>query len=45
MKQKLEKALEWVGYVFIAGLSVIVLSMGFTILWQASKAIWKTLIK
>jgi hypothetical protein len=45
MKPKLIKVLEWIGYLFIAGVSVLVLSTAFTFLWQAGKAIWKTLMK
>ena len=45
MKQKLEKVLEWIGYGFIAVVSVLVLSTAFTFLWESGKAIWKILIK
>lgn len=45
MKQKLEKALEWIGYVFIAGVSIMVLTWGFTFFWQIGKSIWKVLVK
>ncbi len=45
MKQKFEKALEWIGYGFIAIVSVLVLSTAFTLLWQFSKSIYKVLSK
>ena len=45
MKQKFEKALEWIGYGFIAVVSVLVLSTAFTLLWQFSKSIYKVLSK
>lgn len=45
MKQKLEKALEYIGYVFITAVSLLVLTWGFRFLWEAGKSIWKTLSK
>lgn len=45
MKQKFEKVLEWIGYGFIAVVSVLVLSTAFTLLWQFSKSIYKVLSK
>ena len=45
MKQKFEKVLEWIGYGFIAVVSVLVLSTAFTLLWQFGKSIYKVLSK
>jgi len=45
MKQKFEKALEWIGYAFIAIVSVLVLSTAFTILWEFCKSTYKVLSK
>lgn len=45
MKQKFEKALEWIGYGFIAVVSVLVLSTAFTLLWEGAKSIYKVLSK
>ena len=45
MKQKLEKLLEWIGYGFIAVVSVLVLSTAFTLLWEGAKSIYKVLSK
>lgn len=45
MKQKLEKWLEWIGYAFITIVTVMVLSTGFTLLWQFGKSIYKVLSK
>ena len=44
-KKKFEKALEWIGYGFIAVVSVLVLSTAFTLLWQFGKSIYKVLSK